>query len=350
MPNFLKNPRWSKVDMVDRGADQHSRFSIWKRDDSEDVEKAQPTASMVDQGGESAEDEDEKKKKKKKEEDPEVTKREFSADKRRELAEKGQALPDGSFPIVNKSDLSNAIQAFGRAGDKEKAKRHIIKRAKALGAAEMLPDDWQVSKSDNQEEEGAMPRTLSEEVRKGLSDEAREYLEELEAEVAKNAETPPSGKEDDPDPQDITKRDDIPEDIKKMFSDQAEAVAKAESIAKEERDRRLTREWEERLAGLNELGIEKSSAKDFKELAEVNPDLAENITKSLEALAQRSEMATLFEEIGKGDAHAATAEGQLEQVVKSIAKEEKVSEPEAWDLAIQRDPDLYDRYTQEVGR
>lgn len=71
--------------------------------------------------------------------------RDFSAEERRKLAKQGKALPDGSFPIVNESDLRNAIQAFGRAGDKDKAKRHIIKRAKALGKTDLLPDDWNVS-------------------------------------------------------------------------------------------------------------------------------------------------------------------------------------------------------------
>lgn len=67
---------------------------------------------------------------------------EFSAEQRKQLAKKGIALPDGSFPIRNKGDLANAIKAFGRASDKAKAKAHIIKRAKALDATDMLPDGW----------------------------------------------------------------------------------------------------------------------------------------------------------------------------------------------------------------
>lgn len=59
-------------------------------------------------------------------------------------AEKGHALPDGSFPIRNGSELSDAIQALGRAKDTAKAKRHIIKRARALGLIKKLPDSWGV--------------------------------------------------------------------------------------------------------------------------------------------------------------------------------------------------------------
>jgi uncharacterized membrane protein YkoI len=69
-------------------------------------------------------------------------KRAFSEDARNQMAKEGSALPDGSFPIANASDLKNAISAFGRASDKEAAKKHIMKRAKALGQEAMIPDNW----------------------------------------------------------------------------------------------------------------------------------------------------------------------------------------------------------------
>jgi len=72
-----------------------------------------------------------------------IQEREFSAAQREKAAEQGAALGDGSFPILNKADLANAIQAYGRAGDKPAAKAHIIKRAKALSAVDLLPEDWQ---------------------------------------------------------------------------------------------------------------------------------------------------------------------------------------------------------------
>lgn len=74
-----------------------------------------------------------------------LNKREFSEDERKKAAASGAALKDGSFPIENKDDLENAIKAYGRAKNKAAAKRHIIKRAKALGATDMLPEDWRGS-------------------------------------------------------------------------------------------------------------------------------------------------------------------------------------------------------------
>jgi hypothetical protein len=58
------------------------------------------------------------------------------------LAKKGQALPDGSFPIRNGEDLRNAIHDVGRASNPAAAKRHIVKRARALMLKSELPLHW----------------------------------------------------------------------------------------------------------------------------------------------------------------------------------------------------------------
>lgn len=75
-----------------------------------------------------------------------LMKRDFTDDQRKEMAGKGEAMADGSYPIANTSDLHNAIQAFGRSKNPAATKRHIIERAHALGATDTLPDDWKVSK------------------------------------------------------------------------------------------------------------------------------------------------------------------------------------------------------------
>lgn len=75
---------------------------------------------------------------------PEISlfKRDYSAESRRRMAASGQAMPDGSFPIANRTDLRNAIQSVGRASNYDAARRHIVRRARALGASDMLPEDW----------------------------------------------------------------------------------------------------------------------------------------------------------------------------------------------------------------
>jgi hypothetical protein len=62
---------------------------------------------------------------------------------RMSLAMKGQALEDGSYPIADKQHLHSAIVlAQSGHGDVAAAKRLIKKRAKELGATDMLPEDW----------------------------------------------------------------------------------------------------------------------------------------------------------------------------------------------------------------
>lgn len=78
----------------------------------------------------------------------EVEKRDVSTAEREKLADKGQALPDGSFPIANVGDLKNAIRAIGRAKDPAKAKAHIKRRAKALGQSQLIPDSWKADDAD----------------------------------------------------------------------------------------------------------------------------------------------------------------------------------------------------------
>ena len=75
--------------------------------------------------------------------------KDYDTETRRDFAQKGWALPDGSYPIADRADLQNAIQAIGRgtANPKATIKNHIIKRARALDALDMLPEAWKENMS-----------------------------------------------------------------------------------------------------------------------------------------------------------------------------------------------------------
>jgi hypothetical protein len=65
--------------------------------------------------------------------------REFSTDRRKELASRGHALPDGSYPIPDADALRRAaILARSGHGNASAAKRLIARRAKELGVANPL--------------------------------------------------------------------------------------------------------------------------------------------------------------------------------------------------------------------
>ena len=82
----------------------------------------------------------------------------YDTDQRKEMASKGLALPDGSFPIKTVEDLKNAIQAYGRAKDQAAAAKFIAKRAKALGADDLIPDTEDFQKALKEASFGRIPK------------------------------------------------------------------------------------------------------------------------------------------------------------------------------------------------
>jgi ATP-dependent Clp endopeptidase proteolytic subunit ClpP len=89
----------------------------------------------------------------------------YSADDRKRMAANGQAMPpDGAYPIADEEDLGNAIHAVGRGGaDHDTIRAHIIKRAKALGLASRIPDNWNSDgslKPSTDNDAGQMPAWL----------------------------------------------------------------------------------------------------------------------------------------------------------------------------------------------
>lgn len=74
---------------------------------------------------------------------PDAEKADLSAAGRKKAAAEGAAMSDGSYPIKTKADLRKAIRAVGRGNaDHTAIRKHIIKRAKALGLEAMVPTNW----------------------------------------------------------------------------------------------------------------------------------------------------------------------------------------------------------------
>jgi hypothetical protein len=128
MPRMLTKLRIDEVSSVDRGAGEGVKIMLMKRhkptvfldEATDDYLKRDYLAELEAQA--------------------KVEKREFSAKERQAAEESGAALPGGGFPILNKTDLKNAMRAVGRAKDPAAAKAHIKSRAKALGLEGELTD------------------------------------------------------------------------------------------------------------------------------------------------------------------------------------------------------------------
>lgn len=86
---------------------------------------------------------------------------------RMRAAEKGQALPDGSYPIRNVMDLKNAIRAYGRSKPSKRAevRAHIMKRARALKREDLIPDTFKDTATIEAAELAAIRDELSARVR-----------------------------------------------------------------------------------------------------------------------------------------------------------------------------------------
>ena len=79
-------------------------------------------------------------------------KRAFTDEQRESMSKEGSAMSDGSYPIASENDLRNAVQAFGRAKDKDKAKRHIMKRARELKLESLIPANWLAGSKEKSDE------------------------------------------------------------------------------------------------------------------------------------------------------------------------------------------------------
>jgi hypothetical protein len=72
-----------------------------------------------------------------------VLKAKYDADDLKRMAASGAAMANESYPIADREDLNRAVRAVGRGGAEHDAiRRHVIARAKALGAQSEIPDTW----------------------------------------------------------------------------------------------------------------------------------------------------------------------------------------------------------------
>lgn len=129
-----------------------------------------------------------------------IYKRDVSTAERKELARRGDALADGSYPIANEEDLHNAASLVkSRHGDWQAAERLIAKRAKELGVPnpldkDVVPDATKTPAADEpQADERVESLTKMVSALTEAKDVSEERFKALEAELAKVLATPIPG-------------------------------------------------------------------------------------------------------------------------------------------------------------
>lgn len=111
--------------------------------------------------------------------EPDEVKRDYSDDERADMADNGQAMPGGGFPIKTTADLKNAIQAIGRAKNPTAAREHIKQRAQALGATDLIPESWKAATPDGSDDEWTHNPDELKNIRDGLARLMQAELDEL---------------------------------------------------------------------------------------------------------------------------------------------------------------------------
>ena len=159
----------------------------------------------------------------------EMSKKDYSDKDRADMADKGQALPDGSFPVATVADLKNAIQAIGRAKDPDKAKAHIKARAKALGRTDLIPDTWKADKPEMTKEDDVKEETTDVEPSEPSSDESKED----QGEEATSPQDDAEGEETDVEPAEAPETEEVVPETTPEVEPAEEAVETPEADAEE---------------------------------------------------------------------------------------------------------------------
>ena len=265
-----------------------------------------------------------------------LLKRDFTAEQRKKLAETGAAMSNGSYPIETKGDLENAVHAIGRGNAPHADIRaHIIRRARALGATDLLPDDWNVTKEDEVTETAQAVPVKKEDGTWDLSAVPEEQRPAFEAVIKAH--------------------DDEVTELRKQAETEASKADEAIRIAKEERDARETREYIAKSEGFTHLakddtefgGLLRDIAK-----AERDETLPEGTLEKLEAVLKAAneavEKGALFAEMGRTGHGSTSADSKLDAVAKELRDADPtLTEAKAIAKALEMHPDLYDEYRKE---
>lgn len=297
--------------------------------------------------------------------------REFSSESRERMAERGVALPDGSFPIPDRDALRRAIQSIGRAATEKRAQviAHIRRRAAALGATEMIPDTfkkmggWEEGQDEIMQGPEPAGVTKEQEGKMGLEsidltvlpDDVREAVETEIADLTKRAEdaeaevTVLKAVEPEPDPDELLKSADplIREMVEKAQAEAAEAT----TIAKAEREARLNREFMAKAESLPFVPGETKDTADFLKSASesLSPEQYEWIEKTLSTANSLISKGDALKTYGSGRVEEDSAEGRVQTMAKARAEEKGISRQEAYAEILEENPDLYAEMDEEVS-
>lgn len=366
----LVDMQFDEVSLVDRGANQHAKVLLSKRDDaaedadevSEDVEKANPTPGQMTTpqplGNREDEEDDE--------EDETVEAKKSFADAARSLVEKMGFRPQKPSPLNQQPQ-----PPYGQANAAMQAPQHSLPPVAPQPPQPMAPQPQMQPQMPAMPAAPPAPGIQPGTSQPPLPQEVVDYIKALEQQVLANEDS----EQATPDQQEngsmgFAKSDDTTEFLEALAknledanqSETAEAISKAvalveeanlraeraEAIAKMEQQVRLDREFIAKAREFQHLSV---SPEEFGPvLKAVYENLDEEQVQTLEKALTGldSKMTGLFEEVGKSisygaEEHISKAEAEAER----ISKDEGISKEQALAKAYESNPALYDEYLTE---
>ncbi len=141
----------------------------------------------------------------------------------------------------------------------------------------------------------------------------------------------------------MTKRDDLPEDIRKRLDD-------AEKLEKRLAALEAEREFESFKKRASDCGLAADAAKHLQVIAKASPDALDFVEKLAKAVHEVEKRSPLFKEQGSDNgADATSANAQLVAKAHEIAGRDKVSFAKAYTQAMNENPELYKQYRAETS-
>jgi hypothetical protein len=275
-----------------------------------------------------------------------IMKRDFSQEDRDRLAGTGAAMQDGSFPIQNKKDLENAIHAIGRAKDPAAAKAHIVSRARALGATDLLPDGW-VSKS-NPGHDGVIDMTeaeLKKQIDDAVATATADVKKQLDAANAKVTELEKAAKDVPAEIEkgvkaELAKRDEIAKGDETFESDgvtirKSEVGESTFKLLKSQAEKIEMADFTKRAEGefVHLPGETVAKAKAIRAVSKLGKEDREAVETMLKA--GEKAMADAMKVVGKGgQADGDSAEAKLDALAKTHAETHKVDFNKAYNAVL----------------
>ena len=246
-----------------------------------------------------------------------------------------------------------------KAKDEPKPTPPPVAQQPPAGAEAQPPEESYDETEDEDEEKPMLKSELPEVLQKHLEGEddaevtpevlavAVEAANAEAAEAAVTEATLEKGAEDEGLPVEIAKAD--PE-IQALWKSQQEQITQATEIAKAERDARLTKEFTEVAKTFTNLpAVTEDFGVVLKGLHEVDPDIYEQVVTVLRGANESA--ADLFKSYGSspvGD-QSGSSLSAIEKAAAVIKTENPdLSDAEAQDIAMQRDPSLYAQYLNET--